>query len=119
MGGNMIQRYHGFNKLSTGDYVLYTDHLARVQELEKEVEILQIKNRSSLANNLCPDHRDKQVGKGCLACEVEHLTATNAKLMEEIERLREVLKKCIALDTDPYFEISQLAEDALKETDNE
>lgn len=41
--------------------------------LRKEIKILELKNRTSLANNLCPDHRDKQAGKPCLACEIERL----------------------------------------------
>lgn len=48
---------------------------ARIAGLEKEFKIEQLKNRHSLANNLCPDHRDKQTGKPCLACEIERLTA--------------------------------------------
>jgi len=39
-----------------------------------EMKILRSKNRTSLANNLCPDHRDKQAGKPCLACEIETLS---------------------------------------------
>jgi hypothetical protein len=30
-----------------------------------------VKCKGTLANNLCPDHRDKQTGKPCLACEIE------------------------------------------------
>jgi len=45
----------------------------RVRFLEKQLE-------SSLANNLCPDHRDKQYGKPCLACTIETLERkTNVK----------------------------------------
>lgn len=36
-------------------------------------KILELKCAASLANNLCPDHRDKQLGKPCLACTIEHL----------------------------------------------
>lgn len=39
----------------------------------KEYLILQMKAKSTLGNNLCPDHRDKQAGKRCLACEIEGL----------------------------------------------
>jgi hypothetical protein len=46
---------------------------ARVSELEKENRVLQIKAAGTLANNLCPEHRDKQTGKPCLACRVEKL----------------------------------------------
>ena len=38
-----------------------------------EIETLRKKCECSLANNLCPDHRDKQQGKLCLACEIERL----------------------------------------------
>lgn len=44
--------------------------LTEINKLKKQMEI---KDRSSLANNLCPDHRDKQVGKTCIACENETL----------------------------------------------
>lgn len=47
---------------------------AECQGLRREIAILELKNRSSLANNLCPDHRDKQQGKPCLACEIERLS---------------------------------------------
>ena len=52
---------------------------ARVQELERENAILEIKNRGTLANNLCPDHRDKQTGKPCLACTIEKLQRENGE----------------------------------------
>jgi hypothetical protein len=42
--------------------------------LARENRTLSVKNASSLANNLCPDHRDKQAGRPCLACENERLT---------------------------------------------
>jgi len=38
------------------------------EKAEKKAEII---SHSSLGNNLCPDHRDKQAGKPCLACEIE------------------------------------------------
>ncbi len=44
---------------------------SKLEEQAKEIKILELKNKSSLANNLCPDHRDKQAGKSCLACEIE------------------------------------------------
>lgn len=43
------------------------------EELTKRLAIAEAKNQGTLANNLCPDHRDKQVGKPCLACEIETL----------------------------------------------
>ncbi len=62
-----------------------------------------LKCNNSLANNLCPDHRDKQAGKPCLACEIERLQSENkelrvwyhdsetelSKAKAEVERLRE------------------------------
>lgn len=44
-----------------------------VDRLRKKIKILELKNKTSLANNLCPDHRDKQEGKPCLACKIEAL----------------------------------------------
>ena len=38
-----------------------------------ELKILRVKCSGTLANNLCPDHRDKQVGNPCLACTIEKL----------------------------------------------
>lgn len=46
-----------------------------IENLIAEVERLRLQAKHSLANNLCSDHRDKQKGKPCLACEVEHLRA--------------------------------------------
>lgn len=51
----------------------WIDEKAKSEGLQKEIKILELKNRSSLANNLCPDHRDKQAGKSCLACEIDRL----------------------------------------------
>jgi hypothetical protein len=45
----------------------------RIRELEAETWKLQKQLQHSLANNICPDHRDKQSGKPCLACEIERL----------------------------------------------
>ena len=44
-----------------------------------------VKDRGTLANNLCPDHRDKQFGKPCLACTIERLCE---ELAEETKKLR-------------------------------
>jgi uncharacterized protein YhaN len=61
---------------------------ARVQELERENEILEIKNRGTLANNLCPDHRDKQTGKPCLACTIETLTRKKDRAEAELAAIK-------------------------------
>ncbi|MBW8066826.1 MAG: hypothetical protein GJU73_05205 [Ferrovum sp.] len=47
--------------------------LAYIRELEKKNRILTAKTTNSLANNLCPDHRDKIQGKRCLMCRIEEL----------------------------------------------
>lgn len=60
---------------------LVTDDLTSCEACLAEAErensalrkVLVMKNNTSLANNLCPDHRDKQQGKPCLACEIERL----------------------------------------------
>ena len=44
-----------------------------IKKLEIELAVASLKSATSLANNLCPDHRDKQVGKRCLACTIEIL----------------------------------------------
>ena len=58
--------------------ILARHESAAIQELQRQVADLKArlaaaekKNLHSLANNLCPDHRDKQQGKPCLACEIE------------------------------------------------
>ena len=61
---------------------------ARVQELERENAILEIKNRGTLANNLCPDHRDKQTGKPCLACTIETLTRKKDRAESELAAIK-------------------------------
>lgn len=43
------------------------------RQLKRQTEILESMRRTSLANNLCPDHRDKQAGKPCLACVIEQM----------------------------------------------
>ena len=50
------------------------------KRLAEDNKVLSIKAASSLANNLCPDHRDKQKGRPCLACEIEQLR----KLLKEL-----------------------------------
>ncbi|MFH2073912.1 MAG: hypothetical protein ABIJ57_01005 [Pseudomonadota bacterium] len=59
--------------------------MAQNQQWKKESRVLVIKNAGTLANNLCPDHRDKQTGKPCLACEIERLTALAYERQEIIK----------------------------------
>ena len=61
------------------------------RQLETELKVAEFKNRTSLANNLCPDHRDKQAGKPCLACTVEKLETDLAASRAEVLALREAL----------------------------
>ena len=73
---------------------------SEVKALQKANRILEIKNASSLANNLCPDHRDKQTGKSCLACEIEHLTALASKQMaKNIKESAVVLRQQETIDS--------------------
>lgn len=46
----------------------------QLAERDKALKIAELKNRGTLANNLCCDHRDKQTGQPCLACTIETLT---------------------------------------------
>jgi len=57
-----------YNAQFTADLETAADEIERLQ---RENRVLQLKAGCSLANNLCPDHRDKQAGKSCLACEIE------------------------------------------------
>lgn len=56
----------------------YEELLTDARQLERDLRIAEAKNKGSLANNLCPDHRDKQQGKPCLACEIERLSTQSA-----------------------------------------
>ncbi len=60
--------------------IVATEMINFARTLERELAEAQAENKrlvlkaaSSLANNLCPDHRDKQAGKPCLACEIERM----------------------------------------------
>ena len=58
-----------------------------VDRLTVANNLLILKTTHSLANNLCSDHRDKQAGKSCLACDVERLTSINHGVNNDIDRL--------------------------------
>lgn len=63
--------YHG---RTIAEWHAYAAALSvELEQCKAELRHAQLKCRNSLANNLCPDHRDKQGGKPCLACEVERL----------------------------------------------
>ena len=57
------------------------------ERVERELKIMQLKNKNSLANNLCPDHRDKQVGKPCLACTIETAVRERDAALERVKEL--------------------------------
>ena len=63
------------------------DPAAEIAALRKQIKILEIKNKSSLANNLCPDCRDKQTFKSCLSCENEKLRANQQVLVDALEKV--------------------------------
>ena len=54
-------------------------------ELERKLKIAVAKNKGTLANNLCPDHRDKQIGKMCLACTIENSERENVELKQRLK----------------------------------
>ena len=60
-----------------------------IERLTRENKIFKVKTANSLANNLCPDHRDKQAGKLCLACEIDRLQAENKELLEACREMRD------------------------------
>ncbi len=63
----------------------------RIAALEKSLKIAELQNRGTLANNLCSDHRDKQIGKPCLACTIETLTRERDAALRDAEHLRGLL----------------------------
>jgi hypothetical protein len=75
--------------------------MARVEKLEKENRVLQIKAAGTLANNLCPEHRDKQTGKPCLACRVEKLEAALKPFTHP--DLTKVMSNNVQGDNSPIF----------------
>lgn len=60
-------------------------------EANKAHQIAHLKAGASLANNLCQDHRDKQAGKPCLACELESAESSAMK-WENAATLERTLK---------------------------
>lgn len=56
----------------------------QLKQARHELKMAQAKNKTSLANNLCPDHRDKQAGQRCLACQLAESKRKNMELLELI-----------------------------------
>lgn len=78
-------RYDDWRKSDENCDVLLAAYAAHcTAEKDRQIKMLELKTSNSLANNLCPDHRDKQIGKSCLACTIEQKDA-------EITRLKDVL----------------------------
>jgi hypothetical protein len=71
---------------------------AELLRLARENRILDIKNAGTLANNLCPDHRDKQAGKQCLACTIETLTRQKEHAEAELATLKARIDKAAVVE---------------------
>jgi hypothetical protein len=87
-------------------------------ENARELKIANLKNASSLANNLCPDHRDKQKGRPCLACEIDRLERDLAQTRLERDAARNVLARAIDRERLANMRADQ-AEEARAETQKE
>jgi len=92
---------------------------AEIAELRKENAILEIKNAGTLANNLCPDCRDKQVGKPCLGCTIQTLERKRDRLAQQVAVLREALCTIANPPADSFDidDAAALASAALKATE--
>lgn len=86
-------------KCTYADRMSFEKELTKVDVPDLVAAVRELHKRASgtLANNLCSDHRDKQDGKDCLACEIERLQtrlATAEGLLKRftgIESFRESL----------------------------
>ena len=88
------EEYDSFEDAPSGGRKVVRSDFAR--QLERELAIANLKNASSLANNLCPDHRDKQAGKSCLACEIERLEKSAQSAMPRSERSKIIEEAAVA-----------------------
>lgn len=78
---------------------LLTPRDEKIERLEKENKILEKKNSTSLANNLCPDCRDKISGLSCLRCEVQRLRNKNRELNRRWQEADKAFRETkVALD---------------------
>jgi len=85
-----------------------------MEDPEKEIAILRLKNKTSLANNLCPDCRDKQTFKSCLSCENQKLRSDKQTLVDALEEAIEGMEDMIGYVPD-YFREKWKHDDCLKE----
>jgi hypothetical protein len=58
-----------------------------------EYLMLKSEAQSTLGNNLCPDHRDKQHGKRCLACTIEGLESSEKQESGEVTLAKAIVAK--------------------------
>jgi len=68
---------------------LFMEAADEIERLTKQSRIWELKASGTLANNLCPDHRDKQVGKPCLACEIERLRTAIERIVGALGCVRD------------------------------
>jgi len=85
-----------------------------MEDPEKEIAILRLKNKTSLANNLCPDCRDKQTFKSCLSCENQKLRSDKQTLVDALEEAIEGMEDMIGYVPD-YFREKWKHDDCIKE----
>ena len=78
------------------------NHEQRLGFAVGEIKFLMAKTNNSLANNLCPDHRDKQAGKPCLACEIERLSQQLEEAKRDAERYRWIRDK---MTKDDFYDL--------------
>lgn len=57
-----------------------------------ELTQLRLKNKNSLANNLCPDHRDKIGQQECLKCQLEKLQKKYQQIQSPYRDANEILE---------------------------
>jgi hypothetical protein len=85
-----IGKPYDYPLVAQDSYDALRTYLAKVTvergEGNRMLKIERIKNANSLANNLCPDHRDKQRGKPCLACSIESAERRLAKCERDAEQ---------------------------------
>lgn len=78
-----------FTKEREAAAVVHAELQGKLDAAEKRVKIEQLKSQTSLANNLCSDHRDKQNGKKCLACLIDLAERRLAIAREALTRIRD------------------------------
>lgn len=67
------------------------DFCEELSQLRQQVAELKSKNAGSLANNLCQDCRDKQVGQPCLGCTIQKLRRQVAEGQAAFQKVLNIL----------------------------